>query len=190
LLFVEANHGSLQAYLDHHNHTIDAPLRMKWCRQAADAIRYIHEKGVIHSDLRPENYLLHTDVSGILNLYLSDFGGSTCGDIDGGHLPDSGFFNPCKPWVSTEDTDIFSLGSVFYTIMTGHWPYKSPGPFESVDDKWRYEAKVDELFSQGKFPTVEGLAGGGIIHGCWTGQYKDVGTILVDQELLLKEVSI
>jgi hypothetical protein len=50
---------------------------------------------------------------------------------------------------------------------------------------------VDELFSQDKFPTVEGLlAGGGIIHGCWTGQYKDVGTILVDQELVLKEVSI
>lgn len=92
--------------------------------------------------------------------------------------------------MSTEDTDIFSLGSVFYTIMTGHWPYKSPGPFESVEDKWRYEAKVDGLFSQGKFPTVEGLAGGAIIHGCWTEQYKDVGTILVDQELLLKESRI
>jgi serine/threonine protein kinase len=142
---------------------------MKWCTQAIDAIRYIHEKGVIHSNLRPENYLLYTDISGILNLYLSDFGGSIYGDIDSRHLPDSGFFNPYKPWVLIEDTDIFSLGSVFYIIMTGHWPYKSPGLFELVEDKWRYEAKVDELFSQGKFPIVEGLASGGIIHSYWTG---------------------
>jgi serine/threonine protein kinase len=190
LVFVEANYGSLQAYLDHHNDAINTTLRIKWCIQATEAIRYIHQKGVIHSDLRPENYLLHTDAGGVLNLYLTDFGGSTCRDIDGGHLPDSGFFNPRRPWVSTEATDIFSLGSVFYTIMTGHWPYKSPGPFESVEEKWRYDENVDELFSQGKFPTVEDLAGGAIIQGCWTEQYKDAETVLHDQELLFKEVSM
>jgi hypothetical protein len=42
--------------------------------------------------------------------------------IDGGHLPESGFYNPCRPRFSTEEVDIFSLGSIFYTIMThiGH----------------------------------------------------------------------
>src|SRR5450432_1769231 len=143
---IRPQRGRLQAYLDHHNDTIDIKLRIKWRTQATEAIRYIHQKGVIHSNLRPENYLLHTDANGVLNLYLTDFGGSTCGHIDGGHLPDSGFFNPRKPWVSTEATDIFSLGSIFYTIMTGHWPYKSPRPFESVEEKWHYDAKVDELF--------------------------------------------
>ncbi|OBT80573.1 hypothetical protein VF21_00409 [Pseudogymnoascus sp. 05NY08] len=174
LLFVEASAGSLQAYLDRNNESISIACRMKWRTQAAEATQYTHMKGVIHSDLRPENYLLHADANGSLNLYLTDFGGSTCGEIDGGHLPDSGFFDPRKPWESTWDTDIFSLGSIFYTIMTGHWPYKSPGPFDSVEEKCCYDDKVDELFGQGKFPAVLDLAGGGIIQSCWNGEYTDV----------------
>ena len=42
-----------------------------------------------------------------------DFGGSTNGKIDGRHLPDAGFFNPCHPPESTKSTDIFSLGSIY-----------------------------------------------------------------------------
>ncbi|KAK2752496.1 hypothetical protein FQN54_008089 [Arachnomyces sp. PD_36] len=190
LLFVEANAGNLQTYIDQRNGVLNTTLRLQWCSQAAEAIRYIHRKGVIHSDLRPENYLLHRNASGILNLFLSDFGGSTSGVIDGGHLPDSGFFNPRKPWVSTEATDIFSLGSVFYTIMTGHWPYKSLGPFKSVEEKLTYGDKVDELFSLGRFPPVKGLIGGAVIQGCWMEQYGEVETILHDQDVIFKEVSV
>ncbi|KAL3470112.1 kinase-like domain-containing protein [Aspergillus californicus] len=116
LLFAEASDGNLQAYIDRHDDTIDLSLRLKWCSQAAEAIQYTHQKGVIHSDLRPENFLLHKNPEDTLDLLLCDFGGLTNGGIDGGHVPDSGFFNPCKPWVSTEAMDIFSLGSVFYTI--------------------------------------------------------------------------
>lgn len=186
LLFAEANQGNLQTYLDNHDDKIDMSMRIRWRTQAAAATCYIHQKGVIHSDQRPENYLVHSDDSGCLNIYLTDFGGSTCGAIDGGHLPDSGFFDPRSAWVSTEATDIFSLGSVFYTIMTGHWPYKSPGPFESVEEKCRYEEKVDALFLQGKFPTTEHLLGSGIIQGCWTAQYQDAAAILRDQQILSK----
>ncbi|QSS70927.1 hypothetical protein I7I50_01585 [Histoplasma capsulatum G186AR] len=190
LLFVEANAGNLQTYLDHGNGVISTILRLQWCFQAAEAIRYIHQKGVIHSDLRPENYLLHRNSDGILNLFLSDFGGSTSGVIDGGHLPDSGFFNPRKPWVSTKATDIFSLGSVFYTIMTGHWPYKSAGPFGSLKEKLSYGERVDELFSLGMFPPVEGLIGGNIIQGCWMEQYGEVDTIVRDQSIIFEEISL
>ncbi|PGH32228.1 serine/threonine protein kinase [[Emmonsia] crescens] len=190
LLFVEANAGNLQTYLDHRSGVINSILGLQWCSQAAEAIQYIHQKDVIHSDLRPENYLLHKNSDGILNLFLSDFGGSTSGVIDGGHLPDSGFFNPRKPWVSTKATDIFSLGSVFYTIMTGHWPYKSAEPFGSLKEKLSYGERVDELFSLGMFPQVEGLIGGDIIQGCWMEQYGEVETIVCDQGIIFKEISL
>jgi serine/threonine protein kinase len=183
LLFAEASHGNLQAYIDRYNDTIGLPLRVKWCSQATEAIRYIHQKGVIHSDLRPENYLLHTDSTDALNLLLCDFGGSTSGDIDGRHLPDSGFFNPNNPWISTEATDIFSLGSVFYTIMTGHWPYKSPGPFTSMEEMEAYGEMVDTLFVLGEYPHVDDIVDGAIIKGCWTGQYREAG-MLVDEQTL------
>ncbi|KAB8259939.1 kinase-like domain-containing protein [Aspergillus pseudonomiae] len=184
LLFGEASDGDLQTYIDQYHDNIDECLRLKWCIQAAEAVHYIHQKGVIHSDLRPDNFLLHSDSNYRLDLLLCDFGGSTCGDIDGGHLPDSGFFNPCWPWVSTEAVDIFSLGSIFYTIMTGHWPYRSPGPFKSLEEKIDYGEMVDGLFASRTYPPVDGLLGGAVIQGCWTERYSDAGALIQDQACL------
>ncbi|KAL2814709.1 kinase-like domain-containing protein [Aspergillus cavernicola] len=143
---------------------------MKRCSQAAEAIQYIHQKGVIHSDLRPDNYLLDTHSDHSLDLLLCDFGGSTNGVINGGRLPDPGFFNLCKPWVSTDATDIFSLGSIFYTIMTGHWPYRSPGPFQSVEKMRDYEDLIGRLFTSKQYPLIDeidDLIGDKIIQGRW-----------------------
>lgn len=58
LLLAEANQGNLQDYIEN-NRIIELSLRKKWCRQAAEAIDYIHAHGVIHSDLRPGNFLVH-----------------------------------------------------------------------------------------------------------------------------------
>ncbi|KAJ5100781.1 hypothetical protein N7456_006833 [Penicillium angulare] len=188
LLLGEASEGNLQTYIDQYYHDVDLPLRLKWCFQAAEAVHYIHEKGVIHSDLRPENFLLHSDSNGKLDLLLCDFGGSTSGDVDGGHLPDPGFFNPSRPWVSTEAVDIFSLGSIFYTVMTGHWPYKSPGPFKSMAEKYDYEEMVDDLFSRQQYPPVDYIVCGSLIQGCWTERYNDVGALIQDLTCLSAEM--
>lgn len=192
LLFTEANCGDLQRYLDSNNGLIRDIFRLKWRLQAAEAIAYLHSKGVIHSDLRPENFLLHiyNDNDGP-ELLLSDFGGSYCEKdgrtIDGNHLPDAGFFNPTKPWISTEDTDIFALGSVFYTIMTGHWLYRLPGPFVSVEEQVLYGEKVNELFTKRAFPPIEDLIGGDIIHECWTEKIEDAGTIVSRHKSLIQK---
>ncbi|KAJ3578069.1 hypothetical protein NPX13_g2494 [Xylaria arbuscula] len=131
LLLAEASHGSLQRYLEENHDTISTPIRRKWCRQVVESIAYIHGRGVIHSDLRPDNFLVHAITPKSLDLWLCDFGGSTCEKLglDGKHLPDPGFFNPNSEWVSTTATDIFSVGSILYAILTGHWPYRAPGPF-------------------------------------------------------------
>lgn len=101
--------------------------------------------------------------------------------MDGGGLPDAGFFDPNSAWVSTPATDIFSLGSVLYTILKGHWPYRGPGGlFDSVEEMDRYETRVDSLFKQGIFPDIKGLFRGEIILGCWTKKYSNVNDILQD----------
>ncbi|KAI0876494.1 kinase domain-containing protein, partial [Hypoxylon argillaceum] len=151
--------------------------RKTLCRQTIQSIVYAHENGVIHSDLRPENIL----VSGG-NIWLSDFGGSTCEKrgLDGGHLPDSGFWNPNSKWESTPATDIFSLGSILYTIVTGHWPYKDGTTFKTLDE---YRQYVDERFKDGQFPSVADLVAGEIIMGCWMGRYETADDILRDFDL-------
>lgn len=187
MLLAEASHGNLQAYIDQHNDTINLPIRLKWRSQASEAIKFIHQHDVIHSDLRPENFLLHTNHTDAPDLLLCDFGGSTCGAVDGGHLPDSGFFNPREPWLSTPATDIFSLGSVFYTIMTGHWPYSLLGPFSSAAEKQAYEEMVDAKFAACIYPPTDDHVGGNVILGCWTGEYKETGALIRAQNLSFKE---
>lgn len=156
-------------------------LRLKWRTQAAEAIQFIHSKGVIHSDLRPDNFLLHTVAGSALDLLLCDFGGSTNGEIDGGHLPDFGFSDPCGGCESTPSTDIFSLGSIYYTIMTGHWPYRTASPFKSMEEIVEYEEKVEKLFSTKTYPSVDELPAGVVIQRCWTGEYSNAKELIEDQ---------
>lgn len=141
--------------------------------QTIEAVVYLHGKGVIHSDLRPENYLVHAMGGPLPDLWLCDFGGSKCDELglEGNHLPDDPFFDPQMPCVSTPATDIFSLGSICYTILTGYWPYRD-GPPPVNEAKAAYDAQVIELFQARKFPDVSNLSGGKVIKGCWDHQYR------------------
>ncbi|KIW13804.1 hypothetical protein PV08_08996 [Exophiala spinifera] len=181
LLLLEASHGDLQHYIDQNNAKIDVPTRRKWCQQATEAVQYIHSKGIIHSDLRPQNYLVH-ETSNVLDLQLCDFGGSMCRDldVDGRGLPDPPFWDLC--WESTIGTDIFSLGSIFYTITTGLWPYKTSQEHE--EDKWQFEDRVIALQEKGIYPDVEGIVGGTIMMQCWKKQYQKAEDVLEAQVML------
>ena len=165
-------------------------LQKKWFQQAIESVAYIHSRGVVYGDLRPDNFLVHATRSTSLDIWLCDFGGSVCEELnlDGGGLPDTGFFDLNSAWVSTPATDIFSLGSVLYMILKGHWPYRgSGGLFNSMEEMERYETHVDGHFRQGIFPDIQGLFGGEIILGCWTKKYSNVDDML--QDVALSECS-
>ena len=140
----------------------------------------------MHSDLRPENILLDADTNGELGIRLCDFGGSTFGELDGGSLPDSGFADPRAPWTSVPATDIFALGSMIYTIMTGHWPYGSMGSRHLLDfqEKRKYEELVDLRFGSATWPSLEDLDCADIILACWTGGASTANSVLEALETL------
>lgn len=177
ILLGEASHGNLQTYIDEHHALTLVTQRLLWCRQLAEALVFIHSHGVLHSDLRPGNILVHETVPGAQDLLLADFGGSVCEELglDGMFLPDGPFYSPVFNWQSSELVDIFGMGSVFYTIHTG-WS-------EKVDDQLEWEdTVVYPNFAKGKFPDNLGdLPGGNVILACWKREFgtaKDALTAL------------
>jgi len=76
--------------------------------------------GILYGDLRIDNLLLE----GNLSVQICDFGGSVCGKLDGRGLPDYGFFDPQEEdiYTVTESMEVFGLGSIMYSIITGHRP--------------------------------------------------------------------
>lgn len=170
---MEAHNGDLQHYLEWHKNGIDDAQRSKWCKQAAEAVIYIHSKGVLHCDLRPANCLLDEN----LDLALCDFGGSRFGELSGKGLPDFGFFDPNDKGPPSEAMDIFGLGSLMYMIMTGHFPHGS-----LVQNRADYDVVVNQLFSERHFPDVEHINNSQSIRGCWEGRFTTAIDVLYSLE--------
>lgn len=148
----------------HNPAEIDDTQRLKWCRDAAEAVSYIHEREVLHCDLRPANYLLDEH----LNLRLYDFGGSRFGELNGRGLPDDSFYNPNDKRGACRDTDIFALGSVMYTIMMGYFPHGWRGMKQEQMEE--YNRQATERLHEYDYPDVGELLVGHIIRACWANQ--------------------
>ncbi|PFH60896.1 hypothetical protein XA68_10141 [Ophiocordyceps unilateralis] len=192
LLLGQASHGNLQTYIDT-TPSISLRQRVLWCRQLTEAVCHIHSRGVVHSDLRPQNVLVHESTPGSRDLLVCDFGGSACEELglNGGNLPDGPFYHPVFDGVSSSALDIFSLGSLFYTVLTGCWPYRStPGRPEILKEAIAYEEEIAEALNQGKYPDLKGIVGGTVILACWTRQYGTAEEVLraLEREMPVPEV--
>ena len=97
-------------------------------KQVASALDYAHEHGVVHRDIKPENILLHEGEA-----VLTDFGIALAVKEAGGRrLTETGLSLGTPQYMSPEQatgdraldkrSDIYSLGAVFYEMITGEPP--------------------------------------------------------------------
>ena len=95
----------------------------------ADALRYSHNKGVVHRDIKTDNVLL--DLNGAP--YLSDFGVASPPDSEasGGALiaasPQSIAGELPRP-----SDDVFALGGLLYELVSGRSPYSSANTADDI----------------------------------------------------------
>ncbi len=109
---------------------------LTYLRQMADALRVLHEAGVLHRDLKPGNVMLRDNSSVVLIDYgLSkqlelDAAITGSGEIFGTPYymsPEQGHGRP-----TDERSDLYSIGVIFYEMLMRRKPYVAGTPMQVI----------------------------------------------------------
>ncbi|OQR79408.1 serine/threonine-protein kinase SIK3-like [Tropilaelaps mercedesae] len=119
-----AQNGEIFDYLVENGPMPEDHARLKF-KQIVSAIKYCHERQIVHRDLKAENLLLDSD----MNIKIADFGFSNF------FTPDATLSTWCgsPPYAAPElfegreydgpKADIWSLGVVLYVLVCGALPF-------------------------------------------------------------------
>ncbi|MGH9679428.1 MAG: serine/threonine protein kinase [Candidatus Acidiferrales bacterium] len=104
------------------------------------ALDYIHSQGVVHRDLKPENIMVDQDD----NVKLIDFGiAANAGSrrltfaklTQAMGTPDYISPEQVKGKRGDARSDVYSLGIMFYEMLTGKVPFTGPNPFVIMNER-------------------------------------------------------
>ena len=134
-LALELCHGNLMTALYDYSEEFAVYLEPRNCfSQIASGLNYLHGIGIQHRDIKPQNILWKRTISD-LRFVISDFDLGHITEDESLHKTRYGSLGWCAPelWKlqhRTDAVDIFSLGCVFYFVITRGEKH----PFGSVSD--------------------------------------------------------
>jgi len=104
--------------------------------QAASALREVHSRGIVHRDIKPGNLMVRGDGS----IVLADFGIAKRLDDDlartrQGELYGTPYYvspEQIGGTPATVQSDIYSLGIIFYEMLTGRRPFEAESVSELI----------------------------------------------------------
>src|SRR5579871_644106 len=116
---------SVQALLDD-GHAFPLPRVLRIMEQACNALQFAHENNIVHRDIKPANIMLTGDDT----VKVTDFG--TAKILQFGTVQQTAHVMGTPSYMSPEQvkgravdgrSDIFSLGVVFYELLTNEKPF-------------------------------------------------------------------
>lgn len=135
--------STLEAYL---TQSLSIRTSVKWMREVAEALNYIHHRGILHCDLKPGNLLL--DQEG--RVRVVDFGQAHLLEQGGGSLGTLWYMPPEQVPVARKTVhpeagwDIYAYGATFYRLLTGQNPRQSEAAARAIDALLEPELQLEE----------------------------------------------
>ena len=117
---------------------LDCKVAVRYVRDVARAIQYAHDQGILHRDLKPANVL----VDKADNVHITDFGlaksiGNETGlTATGAALGTPSYMSPEQAAGRVDEhnygTDVYSIGAILFTIVTGQPPFKAASVVQTI----------------------------------------------------------
>ena len=110
---------------------IEEKLALELLRQISEALAYAHSQGIVHRDIKPANFIVNNEGK----VKILDFGIAKMVAEESRHLTKTGMRMGSVYFMSPEQvrgdkdishrTDLYSLGLMFYVMLTGVYPLES-----------------------------------------------------------------
>jgi serine/threonine protein kinase len=143
LVMQYVEHGSIQTRLEARTKALRPSVLVDYARQLCAGLQYLHNHGVVHRDIKPDNILLGNDDV----VYLADFGVSdTLGDDNcmAGNRGTKAFFAPELLGVDVvgadldgKAADVWAMGMSLYALLYGRLPWP-------VDHEYLFKVVTEE----------------------------------------------
>ena len=149
---------SLREILDDHA-PLSVPRILETTAQVARGLAYAHENGVVHRDIKPANIIVLRN----RRPKITDFGIARLGEADGVASERAGSPKYMSPEQIRGDvtldgrSDVFSLGTVLYEMLTGRPPFSGETVTEIMQAVLEHTPPVPSVVDAHVPPELDGV---------------------------------